>query len=111
MKEVTESIDDVWKQILENKVEIPTTRLQYFNEQGEPTGSESQPSNKENHPPTEESVHIASEGEDEERENTNSEEAHNTSDDVQYYDDLSLDQDTPTESECYKSKTKQTRNH
>ena len=105
MKEVTQSIDGAWKQILENKVEIPTTSLQYFDGQGESSGSESQSPNKDNDPPTEERVHITSEGEDEETDSTNTEEAHNASDDVQYYDDLSLDQDTPNEPECYKFKT------
>ena len=37
---------------------------------------------------------MANKGEDEERDNSNTAEACNTSDDVQYHDDLSLDQDT-----------------
>ena len=51
-------------------------------------------------------VHIISEDEDEERDSSNTAEVHNTSDEVQYHDDPSLDQDTLAEPEHCDFKTK-----
>ena len=107
MKDVTSSTDGTWKQILANNLEIQTTRLQHFDELGEPSASQSHTPNQANDPSTEERVHTASEDEDEERDSSNTAEAHNTSDDMQYHDDdSSLAQDTLSDPDCYDFKTK-----